>query len=87
MTYTGKVERGVVVFDGDAKPRDGARVQILEFTIEVANDAATKPANDAPAASIWEELDQLAGTAKDLPSDMAANHDHYIHGTPKRDLQ
>lgn len=27
------------------------------------------------------------GTAEGLPDDMAENHDHYIHGTPKRDRQ
>jgi len=27
---------------------------------------------------------KLAGTAKDLPADFGAQHDHYLHGTPKR---
>ena len=27
---------------------------------------------------------KLAGIARDLPEDFAAQHDHYIHGTPKR---
>lgn len=26
----------------------------------------------------------LAGLAKGLPRDFARNHDHYLHGTPKR---
>jgi predicted DNA-binding antitoxin AbrB/MazE fold protein len=26
----------------------------------------------------------FSGAANDLPSDMAAQHDHYLHGTPKR---
>lgn len=26
----------------------------------------------------------IAGTAADLPSDFAHNHDHYLHGTPKQ---
>ena len=29
-------------------------------------------------------LMSLAGCMTDLPSDLARNHDHYIHGTPKR---
>ena len=29
-------------------------------------------------------LAELAGTAKDLPDDYAHNHDHYLHGAPKR---
>ena len=27
---------------------------------------------------------EIAGTAEGLPSDFAVNHDHYLHGTPKR---
>ena len=27
---------------------------------------------------------KLAGTAKNLPADFAEEHDHYIHGTPRR---
>ena len=34
--------------------------------------------------SVWEKLRSLAGTAKNLPPDMATNHDHYLHGLPKR---
>ena len=34
--------------------------------------------------SIGKKLLTLAGKAKGLPSDFAANHDHYLHGLPKR---
>jgi hypothetical protein len=34
--------------------------------------------------SVWETLHSFAGKAKGLPPDMAANHDHYLHGLPKR---
>lgn len=30
------------------------------------------------------KLLRLAGTVKNLPRDFAVNHDHYLHGTPKR---
>lgn len=29
-------------------------------------------------------LQEVAGTAKGLPPDFARNHDHYLHGTPRR---
>jgi hypothetical protein len=29
-------------------------------------------------------LGKLAGTVEGLPADYALNHDHYLHGTPKR---
>jgi hypothetical protein len=28
---------------------------------------------------------EFVGIANDLPRDMAAEHDHYLYGTPKRD--
>ncbi|MGB8354767.1 MAG: hypothetical protein WCD79_12810 [Chthoniobacteraceae bacterium] len=31
-------------------------------------------------------LKRFAGTVRGLPSDMASNHDHYLHGTLKRDF-
>jgi hypothetical protein len=33
---------------------------------------------------LGEKLMQYAGKAKGLPSDLARNHDHYLHGTPKK---
>ena len=42
--------------------------------------------NDGSASSrSWgEALQELAGTAEGLPSDLAQNHDHYLHGAPRR---
>jgi hypothetical protein len=34
--------------------------------------------------SVLQKLRSLAGSAKNLPADLAANHDHYLHGTAKR---
>jgi hypothetical protein len=40
----------------------------------------------APAASdaVRRGLKRFAGVVHDLPSDMARNHDHYLHGRPKK---
>ena len=37
-----------------------------------------------PGRSVWDTLLEFAGTARGLPSDLAENHDHYLHGAPKR---
>jgi hypothetical protein len=37
-----------------------------------------------PERSVWDALLEFAGTAEGLPPDLAENHDHYLHGTPKR---
>ena len=35
--------------------------------------------------TIGEALLEVAGTADGLPRDMARNHDHYLHGTPREE--
>lgn len=76
MVYRGHVKDGVVIFD-DSMPPEGASVRV-----EVAAPETVPPA--APTASVWARLRKYAGAVNDLPSDMARNHDHYIHGAPKR---
>jgi hypothetical protein len=39
---------------------------------------------DEPKRSWGEALLEVAGSAQGLPSDLARNHDHYLHGAPKR---
>ena len=51
--------------------------QKLRVRVEVA-----EPSEKAP--TLAERLLKHAGTVPDLPADMAEQHDHYIHGTPKR---
>jgi hypothetical protein len=41
----------------------------------VARDGVRKP--------VLHKLRSLAGAAKNLPADLAANHDHYLHGVAK----
>ena len=72
MSFQGTIQNGVVVFDDHQQLPDGTRVEII-----VQEEAAKKP-------SLRERLIKLAGTVDDLPTDMARNHDHYIHGAPKQ---
>jgi len=67
MTYTDRVQNGVVVFDGDVKPRDGTVVRVSEVA-ESNTD-------------VGEALDQLAGTASGLEPDRAESHDAYRRTT------
>ncbi len=54
---------------------DGTRVEVT-----VKEEA--KPAEGGKPTLL--SLLKVAGATKDLPVDFAAQHDHYIHGTPKR---
>jgi hypothetical protein len=72
MTYHGHVENGVVVLDDTVSLPDGTRVQVEVFK---------QIAEEGP---LGEALLQFSGVVKDLPSDMAKNHDHYLHGRPRQ---
>jgi len=51
---------------------DGTRVEV------------TLAAESSPPKHRHEWMRKYIGAIKDLPEDFAAEHDHYIHGTPKR---
>lgn len=71
-TYTGHVQNGVIVLDEGIPPLpEGTRVRVEAVELAAAQD-------------LGRHLLEFAGTLKDLPPDMAEQHDHYIHGTPKR---
>lgn len=70
MTYRGHVKNGVVVLDQGNLLPEGAAVDVV-------------PAADDPG-NLAARLQELAGRARDMPRDMARNHDHYLHGTRKK---
>ena len=71
MNYIGTIENGVVVLPPEAHLAEGAKVRVEPLE------------GDEAVPSLEEMLAPLAGQAKGLPRDMAENHDHYLHGTPK----
>ena len=72
MTYRGRVKNGVIVLDDSASLPDGTEVDV-------------SPAVDDSTEPTWGEVfKDIIGKAEGLPPDMARNHDHYIHGTPKK---
>jgi hypothetical protein len=74
MSYRGKVKDGVVVLEGGIKLAEGTEVEVQPVV------ETTSP----PAEGLGQRLLNHAGAAKGLPSDLARNHDHYIHGTPRK---
>lgn len=72
MTYRGKVRDGVVILEQGGPLPEGTEVRV-------------EPIDDADGtAGLRDALLNLAGTLDGLPADMAENHDHYIHGTPRK---
>jgi hypothetical protein len=72
MSFIGTVQNGVVVLPPQAQLADGTRVRV-------------EPMEGAESLPTLEELlAPVAGKAKGLPSDLAEQHDHYLHDTPRK---
>lgn len=74
MTYepiTTKIEDGRIVLPADVDWPNGTIVRVVPMIEE-------RP-------TVWEVLDKYAGIVTDMPSDLAENHDHYIHGRLKKE--
>ena len=73
MELEGTIHDGVAVPDSECSLPEGTKVRITP-----------EPAR----ATIWDKLRILGKKAElretKLPADLAENHDHYLHGRPKR---
>ena len=83
MTYQGVVQNGAVVLHNGATLPEGTLVSVVPVTPAVPEAAK---GDDSP--TVWQKLAELGRWAEtqetDLPVDLAENHDHYLHGVPKR---
>ena len=70
MTYRGKVKNGVVVLEGDAKMPEGTEVRV-------------EPVDERPLMDLVRVAEPIPDDPE-WPRDGAAEHDHYLYGTPKR---
>lgn len=70
MSITATVENGTIRLPEGLHVPDGTRVEI------------SLPAEATP--SLLESLKEFVGCIKDGPPDLADEHDHYAHGTPRR---
>lgn len=80
MLLEGTVHDGAILLDDPAQLPEGAHVEIEVKTVTETKTVPTD--SDSPPTLL--NLLKLAGLANDLPEDFAAQHDHYLHGTPKR---
>lgn len=67
--FYGRVENGVVVLERPEELAEGTYVCVTPVKTDY---------------TLGQRLLEFAGTIEGLPPDMASNHDHYIHGTPKK---
>ncbi len=81
MTYRGRIAKGVVVLEPGVKLPEGAEVAVLLETNGAASPGELEPTIGQKLASLARSME---GQPCDLPTDLAAQHDHYLHGLPKR---
>ena len=77
MTVRARFDGRVFVPEGPVDLPVGFVVEIPDVPAEPATPAITPLAKLAEIARMFPEDD-------DLPTDLAAQHDHYLYGTPKR---
>ena len=76
MSFTATVEKDTIRLPEGVHVPDGTRVEI-SFSESSGNTREEVP-------TLFELLEPFVGCIKDGPSDLAAEHDHYAHGAPKR---
>ena len=79
MTVNGHVENGNIVLDEAVSLSNGVKVRV-----EVLASEGAQATNEEQVPTLNERYKSIIGSVKDLPSDFAKNHDHYIHGQPKK---
>jgi len=77
MTYRGQVKNGVIVLESGVRLREG-----MDVRVEPVDSNGDLPADAQETHDLREGLLSFSGLVKDGPSDLARNHDHYLHGTP-----
>ena len=82
MELYGKVKNGVIVPESGESLREGQLVRIEPVKKARAVAAGRKPKQ--PKETVTQRLARKLGGIVKMPRDWARNHDHYIHGTPKR---
>ena len=76
MTFEGRIHEGAVVFDQPVALPEGTRVRVEPVAAPVSTVGEPR--------SLLDILGDVVGAIDDLPEDFAAQHDHYLYGTPKR---
>jgi hypothetical protein len=71
MTYRGEVKNGVIVLEPGAALGEGTIVRV-------------EPIESNNEPTLADRLKNVIGIAEGLPSDLAEQHDHYLHGRPKK---
>jgi hypothetical protein len=76
MTYRGYVKKGVIRLRDGASLQEGTEVRVQTLKTTKKRNAGRK--------TLGQKMLKYAGALKGLPTDLARNHDHYVHGRPRK---
>ena len=72
MSYTGKVQNGVIVLPADVHLPDGAAVEVTPLELTAENDP------------FLQAVDKVAKPRPHWPKDYALNHGHHLCVEPRK---
>ena len=88
MHFRGYIKAGRVVVEDRIDLPDGTAVSVQPTRNGAARQSKSSRSRVKPRArnekTLYDRLKRVIGKAKGLPRDFAAQHDHYIHGAPRR---
>jgi hypothetical protein len=84
MTIRGHIENGQIVLDDPIALADGIQVRIEVLRAGWAQADNKSDSSGDQEKSLYDLMQPIVGIVNDLPPDFARNHDHYLHGQPKR---
>lgn len=87
MLLAGTIRDRTIILDEKTVFPDGERVGVELKPLDLSLDDDATDSISPVATPTLIGLQDLIGVLDDLPPDFAAEHDHYIHGTPKRQLK
>ena len=83
MTVHGHIENGQIILDQEIPLPEGMKVRV-EFVGNKPPEESAEEPSSGELPSLYERMKPFVGSVKGLPPDFAINHDHYLHGQPKR---
>lgn len=87
MSYIGEVRNGQIVFNAAIPLANGTRVRVEPIATEEHQAEEVSPPGDPTLAArptLYDRFQNVIGKVRDLPADMANQHDHYLYGVPKK---
>jgi hypothetical protein len=84
MTVDGRIENGQIVLNQEISLPEGMKVREEFVSKDPAQELTKEESSSEELPSLYERMKPFIGAVTGLPADYAINHDHYLHGQPKR---